>query len=246
MVDGEHMTRYVETYNDVIRDAQYLPPEILNGVTVPEAIYAPPAYLAANTRVLIMGSEAHGGGDPLSGAVIDTTALERLAWKEKFFQEKAVGKHYFKPFWNQFDWIAKGFGLSGREAIAWSNVCRVQRVKPVGTSYAPDAKIPLYDNNFGATRVKIGEWQSPLVKLEWEALMPDVVIVSASEGHRWLSKTFPNITRHNRSIGKFRVEIWDNLPVPTIGIRHPAYGRDAPPDVQTKLIELVKDVMGRA
>jgi len=240
------VSAYIETYNNLIKSARDLPPEILNGITVPEAIYAPPAYLAAPIRVMINGAEAHGGGTPLTEAVIDKTAQERLDWKEMFFQDYAVGKKYNKPFWNQFDWISHGLGLSGREAIAWSNVCRVQRVVPIGKSYSPDTKTALYDNDFGATRLKIGQWQNPLVKLEWELLKPDVVIVSAAQGHRWLNKTYPDIKTRDISIDGFRVSIWENLPAPTIGINHPAYGRDAPDKVKIKFIELIKDIVAGA
>ncbi|EDQ06536.1 hypothetical protein DSM14862_00277 [Sulfitobacter indolifex] len=235
------MNSYVETYNNVIRDAKNLPPEIVENITVPEAIYAPPEYLASPIRVLFAGAEAYGGGQSLSDAEINKTANDRLNWKECFFQKRVVGKKYSTPFWRQFDWIAEGLGLIGREAIAYSNVCRVQRIEEVNGSYSLSAGKPLYADNFGTTRLEVGRWQSPLVELEWVTLKPDVVVVSAIDGHQWLSKTFPDLVRRDVSIGNFRVQIWDNLPVPTIGIRHPGKGRwQASDEIQPKVIQLIE------
>ena len=237
------MGTYENIYNQVIENAAKLPKTLLSSITAPEAIYEPPAYAEAHIRVMIMGSEAPGGGAPLSEASIDITASQRLDWKKSCFHEYAVEVANSTPFWRQFDWISQGLGLPGRAAIAWSNACRVQRVEPIGKSYAPDKGPPLYDDNYGATRLVVGEWQSPLVALEWELLKPDVVIVSAKDGFRWLNKTFPNLERRDATVDGFRMEVWENLPSPTIGVNHPAYGRDAPKEAQNEVLGLIKELI---
>ena len=151
------MVEYEHTYNEVIRNASKLPEVLLNNITAPEAIYAPPAYLDAHIRVMIVGSEAHGGGAPLSEASIDITARQRLEWKKSCFQEYAVDVANSTPFWKQFDWISEGLDLPGRAAIAWSHACRVQRVAPIGQRYAPAYGPPLHGGNYGTTRLAIGE-----------------------------------------------------------------------------------------
>lgn len=240
------MSTYTEIYNKVIRSTTQLPPEISDFITVPEAIYAPPGYLTAPIRVMIAGSEAHGGGQPLLDAAIDTTASERQQWKEYFFQNEVVIKKYSTPFWRQYDWISEGLELQGRESIAYTNVCRVQRIAPKGKSYSLNSGPALYADNYGTTRVEVGAWQSPLVELEWKMLKPDIVIVSAINGHQWLSKTFPELERHDISIGKRRIERWDNLPCPTIGIQHPGNGREAPDDFKKEIIKLIKNLIQKA
>lgn len=115
------MSTYTEIYNSVIRSTTQLPPEISDFITVPEAIYAPPAYLDAPIRVMIAGLEAHGGGQPWLDAEINTTASERQLWKEHFSQNEIVKKKYSTPFWRQYDWISEGLGLRGRESIAYTN-----------------------------------------------------------------------------------------------------------------------------
>jgi hypothetical protein len=236
------LSRYIETYNAVIEGAENLPQEIKERITVPEAIYIPPGYLEAPTKILIAGSEAYGGGLPLMDAQITLTAQDRLAAKEKLFQDVVVALKKSTPFWRQFDWIAEGFGLAGREAIAYSNVCRVQRIEPVNDRYSLNVGPPLFADDYGKTRMAIGAWQSPLVELEWATLKPDVVIVSSIDGHQWLSKTFPALRRKKVWLGKYPVEILKGLPCPTFAIRHPGHGAwSTPTSVRGEFIKMIQE-----
>ncbi len=178
---------YLNAYEQMVNNApSALSAEVFDALSIPHLLSLTVEYRKAPVRVLVFGQETYGVETRL--ADMDTHSEDWLQRAVKHAQDEtakfnfAVGSSVENsPFWTGYQEIVELFGLSGRQAVGWSNIVKVQTV-------ATGSEATRSISKFGAEeKGQVIQWQRDLLRAEIAYARPHLIVMFTG-GLTWLAR----------------------------------------------------------
>ena len=184
---------YREAYFDAVKNAEgSLGAELMGKISAPQAIAVSSEYREARAKVLIVGQETYHNYQPLA----QTGPF--ACWGDQVGRFIAYDYGYdgsdrtpAGEFWRAFEEIRITLGLPSRRALAWTNASKVQRLVDDNGSFSVMSQTPLLQPSRPVAANKIIDWQSEMVRREFDFIAPDVVLFLTGSMAWFTRNTFP-------------------------------------------------------
>ena len=238
---GDYRNEYFAT---IERARSELGTEIAQVLSAPEACALTQQYLGSKPRILVMGQETYTNFQPL-GEVFECWA-QQIGGTIAFDYGYSDVRRGSTTFWKAIDEVYDTFGGKSRRALAWANICSVQRLKSFDGSYSINNVSDLFPDGGPTVRLKVVQWQASLVRAAVAYARPEAIMMLTGE-LSWMGKhTFAGYAERPVSCdgGHFNVVTWEGCGIPVVQTSHPGARGSKFASIRRSALKYLKAEMG--